>query len=99
MATFIDFSDMAPKLGDMEKRNAHRQRVFKAGMIEFPGGAFSCVVRNLSDTGANLDVPSVIGIPHEFTLIIPTAQFRFLCRAVWRSERRIGAAFALSAAS
>ncbi|WP_439370900.1 PilZ domain-containing protein [Bradyrhizobium sp. DASA03120] len=94
MTTFIHFLDIAPKLGDMEKRTAHRKRVFKAGMIEFPGGAFSCVVRNLSDTGANLDVPSVIGIPHEFTLSIPTAQFRFSCRAVWRSDRRIGVAFA-----
>ncbi|MGY4286558.1 hypothetical protein ACVWXO_005778 [Bradyrhizobium sp. LM2.7] len=77
----------------MEKRAAYRQRVFKAAMIEFPGGAFSCVVRNLSDIGAQLDVPSASGIPHEFTLIIPSAQFQFPCRAVWRSERRIGVAF------
>lgn len=78
----------------MEKRIARRQRVFKAAVIEFAGGAFSCVVRNLSDKGANVEVPSVIGIPDEFTLVIPTADLRVNCRSVWRSERRIGVAFA-----
>ncbi|MCG2632450.1 PilZ domain-containing protein [Bradyrhizobium sp. WYCCWR 13023] len=77
----------------MEKRHVRRRRVFKAAMIEFPGGAFSCVVRDLSDCGANLDVPSQIGIPHEFMLSIPTAQLHRLCRAVWRSDKRIGIAF------
>ncbi|MBR0724155.1 PilZ domain-containing protein [Bradyrhizobium manausense] len=73
----------------MENRTEPRQRVFKAGMIEFPGGAFSCVVRDLSPHGAKLDLPSVVGIPHEFALSIPSAQFVFSCRAVWRSERRM----------
>jgi hypothetical protein len=77
----------------MEKRQMRRRRVFKAAMIEFPGGAFSCVVRDLSDCGANLDVPSQIGIPHEFMLSIPTAELRRPCRAVWRSAERIGVAF------
>jgi len=80
----------------MEKRTARRQRVFKSAIIEFPGGAFSCVVRNFSDLGANLDVPSASGIPHEFTLVIPSAQSQLSCRAVWRSERRIGVAFSWS---
>lgn len=78
----------------MEKRTALRRRVFKAALIEFPGGAFSCVVRNLSDGGAHLEVPSLVGIPHEFTLTIPTAQIQLSCRAVWRSEKTIGVAFA-----
>ncbi|WP_410706048.1 hypothetical protein [Bradyrhizobium sp. BWC-3-1] len=77
----------------MEKRTARRRRVFKSALIEFPGGAFSCVIRNFSDLGANLDVPSASGIPHEFTLIIPSAQSQLSCRAVWRSEGRIGVAF------
>ncbi|WP_456705388.1 MULTISPECIES: PilZ domain-containing protein [unclassified Bradyrhizobium] len=78
----------------MEKRYVRRRRVFKAARIEFPGGALSCVVRDLSDGGANLDVPSQIGIPHEFMLSIPTAELRRPCRAVWRSAKRIGIAFA-----
>ena len=77
----------------MEKRAAHRNRVLKAGIIEFPGGAFSCMVRNMSEAGAALDVPSLAGIPHNFTLVIPLEGRRFYCRSVWRKERRIGVSF------
>lgn len=58
----------------MEKRKVRRRRVFKAAMIEFRGGTFSCVVRNLSESGAHLEVPSQIGIPHEFILKFPAAE-------------------------
>jgi hypothetical protein len=78
----------------MDKRRIRRRRVFKAALIEFPGGAFSCVVRDLSDRGANLEVPNQIGIPHEFMLSIPTAELHRPCRTVWRSAKRIGIAFA-----
>ena len=54
--------------GAMEKRTAQRKRVIKVGMIKFPGGAFSCMVRNTSKGGAALDVPSQAGIPNEFYL-------------------------------
>lgn len=77
----------------MEKRAAQRTRVLKAGMIEFPGGAFSCMVRNLSNKGAALDVPSLTGIPDEFSLHLPIEGLRFHCRSVWRKERRIGVVF------
>jgi hypothetical protein len=79
--------------GAMEKRTAKRTRVLKAGMIEFPGGAFSCMVRNLSDGGAALDIPSSAGIPDEFSLHLPIEGMRFHCRSVWRNERRIGVTF------
>ncbi|MFK4386305.1 hypothetical protein ABIA40_005713 [Bradyrhizobium sp. USDA 223] len=41
-----------------ERRDKARHRVLKAGTIEFGGGAIDCTVRNLSDTGAALDVAS-----------------------------------------
>src|SRR5665811_2525279 len=41
-----------------ERRAAPRQRVFKAGTIEFDGAAIDCTVRNISDLGAGLDVAS-----------------------------------------
>ncbi len=91
--TFNNFSYVSRSLAVMEKRKVRRRRVFKAAMIEFPGGAFSCVVRDLSESGAHLEVPSQIGIPHEFMLSIPTAELQRPCRAVWRSNRRIGIAF------
>lgn len=77
----------------MEKRAAPRNRVLKAGTIEFNGGAIDCMVRNRSDAGAALDVTSPLGIPERFTLVIPVDRARIPCRIVWRKEKRIGVAF------
>jgi hypothetical protein len=75
----------------MEKRKAPRHRVFKAGTIEFGRSAFSCLVRDISEVGAKLDVPSLIGIPDQFVLV--TDNSRLSCRMVWRKERQIGIEF------
>jgi hypothetical protein len=76
-----------------EKRNVSRHRVLKAGTIEFGGGAIDCMVRNMSNTGAALDVTSPIGIPEHFTLVFPTDGLHMPCHVVWRKEKRIGVAF------
>ena len=39
-------------------RKTQRHRVLKVGTISFGGGGITCTVRNLSDTGAALDVTS-----------------------------------------
>lgn len=77
----------------MEKRGADRLRVLKAGTIEFGGGAINCMVRNLSDSGAALDVASPVGIPDHFTLVLPADGHYTSCRVIWRKEKRIGVAF------
>jgi hypothetical protein len=77
----------------MEKRTEPRNRTFKAGTIEFHGGAIDCTLRNVSLTGAVLDVASPLGIPEEFTLRVSADGSRRLCRIVWRREKRIGVAF------
>jgi hypothetical protein len=76
-----------------EYRAAPRQRRLKAGTISFGGGAIDCTVRNLSETGAALDVISPIGIPERFTLLVETDHSHFPCRVVWRKEKRIGVRF------
>jgi hypothetical protein len=76
-----------------EHRNAPRQRVLKAATIEFGGGAISCVVRNMSNTGAALEVTSPVGIPERFTLVVPQDRIARPCRVMWRKEKRIGVAF------
>jgi hypothetical protein len=65
----------------------------KAGAIEFGGSAIDCTVRNLSTTGAALDVPSPVGIPEEFDLVVSSDALRFACRVVWRKAARIGIRF------
>jgi hypothetical protein len=77
----------------VEKRTTHRNRVFKAGTIEFGGSAIDCTIRNVSNNGAALDVASPVGIPEKFTLVLPSDGLTFRCRVVWRKERRIGVVF------
>jgi hypothetical protein len=76
-----------------QKRIAPRQRVLKAGTIEFGGGGFDCTVRNLSETGAALDVVTPMFIPDRFMLFVPTELLKRPCHIVWRREKRIGVAF------
>jgi PilZ domain len=78
----------------IEKRAAPRHRVLKHGTLAFPsGGAFECTVRNLSSTGARVDIAYPLALPDAFTLLIETDQFVRRCHAVWSSEQRIGLAF------
>jgi PilZ domain len=79
-------------MGD-EHRRALRHRVLKTGTIEFGGGAIDCTVRNVSASGASLDVASPIGIPERFTLVVPADDLRRPSRVVWRNIRRIGVSF------
>jgi hypothetical protein len=74
-------------------RIAPRRRVLKAGSIEFGGGAIDCTVRNLSETGAALEIVSPLYIPDRFTLVVRADQLKRPCRIVWHKERRIGVAF------
>lgn len=76
-----------------EHREAERRRVLKSGKILLSGGgAIDCTVRNLSQTGAALEVVTPIGIPERFALAIEPGQ-TLTCEVVRRTERRIGIRF------
>jgi hypothetical protein len=76
-----------------EHRAAPRHRILKAGTISFGGGAIDCTVRNLSETGAALEVVTPLFIPDRFTLIVQSEQLKRPCHVVWRKEKRMGVAF------
>jgi hypothetical protein len=77
----------------VETRSAPRHRVLKAGTIEFGRGAIDCLVRNLSATGAALEISSQVGIPESFTLVVPGDGLHLHCDVVWRRNYRIGVTF------
>lgn len=77
-----------------EQRGSRRTRALKSGKISFGGGAISCTIRNISESGAQLAVESPLGIPTEFMLVIPSDGVSRPCRVVWRSGNRIGMRFA-----
>lgn len=76
-----------------DKRKTSRHRVLKAGKILFDGAVIDCTVRNISRTGAALEVERPVGIPYRFVLVIETDRVRRACHVIWRKERRIGVGF------
>ena len=76
-----------------EKRIAPRHRVLKRGTLAFGGGGIDCTVRSMSETGARVDVESVVGVPQEVTLVIESDRFARRARPVWKTEKQIGLAF------
>ena len=76
------------EVGEQALEAVHRQAVVGIYLM-----SICCVVRNLSEAGAALDIGSQIGIPQQFTLIVVPKKKIYSCSVVWRKERRIGVAF------
>jgi diguanylate cyclase (GGDEF)-like protein len=78
-----------------ERRRAARSRTLLEGKILLNDrrSAIDCVVRNLSQHGACLQVPSVVGIPPTFDLQIDHETATRPCVAVWHAQSRIGIEF------
>ena len=76
-----------------DKRNIFRKRVLKNAQIILSDKApkLDCAVRNLSDTGACLEVSTTYGIPANFDVIIEGV--RRSCRSVWRTDTKLGVTF------
>jgi PilZ domain len=74
-------------------RIAVRHRVMKPAKIEYGGVKVACTVRDISTTGAALEVPDQFGIPATFTLNMPEDRLKLPCHVVWRRDFRMGVAF------
>lgn len=75
-------------------QRSQRHRTFKGGSISHTGGASTdCIIRNLSDTGACLEVVNSVGIPDNFELIIRPEILTRSCEVAWRTGLRIGVRF------
>jgi hypothetical protein len=77
-----------------DKRRAPRARVLKTGRIVLSEKApkLECTIRNISDTGACLQISSTFGIPGDFDLMLSGTERR-LCHVVWRTDTRLGVTF------
>jgi hypothetical protein len=78
----------------LEKRIAPRRNTMIIATIVFDGGRSrqDCVIRNLSDSGAKLEVATVRGVPDSFDLIVPRHRPQH-CRVVWRALKEMGVQF------
>ena len=77
-----------------EARRSPRHRVLKSGKIIYGGGSFvvDCTIRNLSATGARLQVPTSVAIPDRFEFAEAGAAKRPVT-VVWRKGDLMGIRF------
>jgi PilZ domain len=80
----------------MEQRRQTRARTLKSARILFNDhrSVIDCTVRNLSPTGACLNVASALGIPERFDVMFDADQSVRACRMVWHKEKQLGVEFA-----
>src|SRR5437762_2733813 len=76
-----------------EARKTQRRPALDMGLIRFGDISMSCVLRNVSEGGAALDIGSQVGIPDQFTLIVLPQRKIYSCNVIWRKERRMGVQF------
>jgi PilZ domain-containing protein len=96
---------LSPRLGDersglwiivmVETRAAPRFRVAKPAKIEDGGFMVGCIIRDLSLSGAAVEITDIDTkfIPATFTLIVPEDGLKLSCRLVWRGAFRVGVTF------
>jgi len=84
----------------LERRIAPRRNTMIVASIVFDGGRshFDCVIRDMSDGGAKLQIPTIRGVPDRFDLMVPGHRPQ-PCRVVWRALKELGVQFVYEAAA
>jgi hypothetical protein len=79
----------------MDRRLQPRRNTMIVATIVSDGGnnRQDCVIRDLSDGGAKLQVVSVKGVPQTFDLMVPGHRPQH-CHVAWRALKEIGVQFA-----
>jgi PilZ domain len=75
-----------------DRRRSSRRKLLRRGLMYWPNGDSSaCIVCNLSETGAQLELRGPT--PNSFDLVVEGDQWRRTCAVVWRKANRTGVKF------
>ncbi len=76
-------------------RRIQRTQVSRPAKIMAMGSTemVDCIVRDLTDLGAGLQISHSDEIPDRFELVFDSARFRRVCEVRWRGPDRMGVAF------
>ena len=77
----------------MERRANPRKPILMSGAIQFAGSTINCLIRDLSISGAALDITNPHDIPERFNLVFRADGTLIPCHVIWREEDRIGVVF------
>ena len=75
------------------KRRATRRDVRRSAKISFARQSLTCMVRNVSATGAAIEAANLAEIPDSFRLVMEMETAARRCAVVWRKEKQIGVEF------
>jgi hypothetical protein len=84
-----------------DKRKALRRPMrYTAWLALEPGQLHGCVLSDISDTGARIDVEDSKTVPDQFMLWLSNSgSARRKCRVMWRKPRQVGVKFERALAS
>ena len=80
-----------------ERRKRPRLRVLKsAKLVLRKSSVFDCVVRDLTNVGAGIEIPNTIDLPEALEMTFDGGRSIRPCRLVWRTFSRTGVGFLLN---
>jgi hypothetical protein len=79
----------------VERRSIGRTRISKSALMFFdaPRGIFTCVVRNITNGGAGIQLRDINILPPDFELTFDNFRTIRRCRVIWRQDDAVGVAF------
>ena len=78
-----------------DRRENARDKVIYGGVAEINerGSTMDCVVRNINERGACVEIDETAKLPEKLSLSIPHKGRSFLADMIWRHANRVGLAF------
>lgn len=90
----LDLAADTPIEPGMERRRAHRRRTLReAKAILSDRTLWDCLVRDVTEDGANLAFGDVATLPSEFRLLVVTRRTVRPVRVLWQRGAEVGVAF------
>ena len=79
----------------LKPRDSERSKSFLKATIRFQNGnvTMDCIVRNISLSGARLEIEETATVPAEFELAIPNRGVVLQCQLKWRHDHAAGVKF------
>ena len=80
---------------EADLRRSRRKSTCKLGAIQVDNCSsdIECLVWDVSESGAKIELLSTEPVPDEFEIFIDEQDVRRSCSVVWRKKRKIGVAF------
>lgn len=76
-----------------ERRKYPRTEINEPAFVSSGGSVMSCMVRNISQEGAAIDVENPAFVPARFRLVMAKDRTVYECGVIWIQKNRIGLAF------